>query len=83
MKTVKLRLENWNYIREKIEQENGQDRLLISERRKSTLGFTPRFSTFYNDKTYEKQYLVYLDFHDERFYTMFLLKFSDYLIKLY
>jgi len=70
-KSVKLRPQNWNKISEKLRQDYPLSVLAISWKTKEVLGFSVR-SEFD---------VVHLDFVDEKKKTLFLLKYSDYVIR--
>ena len=75
MKAVKLRQRNWQKIREQLLQEYPKSAIIIRWKMKEVLGFTVRDDNSYN---YGETF-VYLDFFDEKKYTFFCLKFSEYI----
>jgi len=75
MKTIKLRYDNWQRIREQLLQEYPKSAIIIRWKMKEVLGFTTR-----DDNSYRLENSpVYLDFFDEKKYTFFCLKFSEYI----
>jgi hypothetical protein len=79
-KTLTLSHKNWNNLRNKIIEDYGQATVLISWRLRTTLGFTVREHRDYNQDDWEHANTIRLDFWDDQLQTMFLLRYSDYLL---
>jgi hypothetical protein len=69
MKPIKLTEKNWQKIRELLLQEHPKSAIIIRWKMKEVLGFTVR----------DDGRFVHLDFFDEKKYTFFCLKFSEYI----
>ena len=80
MKPIVLSKDQWYALKEKINQDYPPSVRLVREKMKRVLGFTPRlFESFEGGPGYKVE--MHLDFFDEHKRTMFLLKYSDYVIK--
>jgi hypothetical protein len=80
-KTLTLSHKNWNNLRNKIIEDYGQATVLISWRLRTTLGFTVREHRDYIEgAAWDQENTIRLDFWDEQLQTMFLLRYSDYVI---
>lgn len=69
----------WDSLRDRLRRDYPQSVVLIREKMKKVLGFTPREHNYFDaddDAYYEE---VHLDFYDEQKRTMFLLKYSEFL----
>ena len=81
MSTLKLTVEQWRKIRADLQTEHPKTVFMLKEKMKRVLGFTvrehnewiPKLDGGYSDHS------IRLDFYNERKYTMFLLKYSEYL----
>ena len=90
-KSLILSMKSWNTIYQLISKEYPPSVLLIREKMKSVLGFTPRTHEEWIDQEvdlrdirYETKFRitnVHLDFYNEPKRTMFLLKYSEYFEK--
>jgi hypothetical protein len=81
MSTVKLTVEQWKSIRESLHEEHPKSVFMLRDKMKTILGFTVREHTEWIPKLDDgyTDYSIRLDFYNERKYTMFLLKYSEYL----
>jgi hypothetical protein len=89
-KPIILSLEQWAKLHTKLVQDNHSSVMLIRTKMRHVLGFTVRRHTDwidqkvdlkdirYNTKYPEKS--IHLDFYNEPKRTMFLLKYSEYLV---
>ena len=81
MSTLKLTVEQWRKIRADLQTEHPKTVFMLKEKMKRVLGFTvrehnkwiPKLDGGYSDHS------IRLDFYNERKYTMFILKYSEYL----
>ena len=81
MSTLKLTVEQWRKIRADLQTEHPKTVFMLKEKMKRVLGFTvrehnewiPKLDGGYSDHS------IRLDFYNERKYTMFLLKYSEYI----
>jgi hypothetical protein len=81
MSTLKLSVEQWRKIRADLQTEHPKTVFMLKDKMKRVLGFTvrehnewiPKMDGGYSDHS------IRLDFYNERKYTMFLLKYSEYL----
>jgi hypothetical protein len=88
-KSLILSVKSWNTIYQLIAKEYPPSVLLIREKMKSVLGFTPRTHEEWIDQEvdlrdirYETKFRItniHLDFYNEPKRTMFLLKYSEYI----
>lgn len=75
---ITLTKKQWQQIRSRLEQEYSPSHLLIREKCRRVLGFTPRDHKQWKLGEYgrwEVEYVVYLDFYDDATETMFRLKY--------
>jgi hypothetical protein len=79
MRTVKLSQDAWLKIYNDIAQNYPHSVLLIRAKMRSVLGFTSRTHREWDAGVVNLIEQIHLDFFDERKYTMFLLKYSEYL----
>ena len=79
MRTVKLSQDTWLKIYNDIAQNYPHSVLLIRAKMRSVLGFTSRTHREWDAGVVNLIEQIHLDFFDERKYTMFLLKYSEYL----
>jgi len=85
-KTIAMTERQWAKLKDKIVEDYGRTTILISWRLRDTLGFTIREYRDYSPGQAQKEYPfdnwtnIRLDFWDEQLHTMFLLKYSDYLL---
>ena len=77
MSTLRLTPDQWKRIRTDIKSETPQSVLMLREKMKRVLGFTLREHSEWIDGNH--QFTICLDFYSESKYTMFLLKYSEYL----
>jgi hypothetical protein len=81
MSTLKITVSQWQRIREDLHTEHPRTVFMLREKMKRVLGFTvrehnewiPKPDGGYSDHS------ICLDFYNERKYTMFMLKYSEYL----
>jgi DNA-binding SARP family transcriptional activator len=81
MSTLKLSAEQWRKIRAILHTEHPKSVFMLKHKMKSVLGFIVREHNEWVPKMdggYSEQ-SIRLDFYNERKYTMFMLKFSEYL----
>lgn len=77
MSTLRLKPEQWKRIRTEIQVETPKSVFMLRDKMKRVLGFTLReHSEWING---EHQFTICLDFYSENKYTMFLLKYSEFL----
>ena len=79
-KTITLKNQQWEKLKSQIIEDYGRTTVLISWRLRDTLGFTLRQHRDEKETEWKKMYTMRLDFWDEQLHTMFLLKYSDYLL---
>ena len=79
-KTITLKNQQWERLKSQIIEDYGRTTVLISWRLRDTLGFTLRQHRDEKETEWKKMYTMRLDFWDEQLHTMFLLKYSDYLL---
>ena len=78
-KTIAMSERQWAKLKSKSVEDYGQATVLISWRLRDTLGFTVREHRDYaNESGWDNS--IRLDFWDDYLNTMFLLKYSDYLL---
>ena len=81
MKPIILSVDTWRRIRAELQQEHPKTVFMLRSKMRSTLGFTvrehnewvPKLDGGYSNHT------IHLDFYSDHKYTMFILKFSEYL----
>ena len=80
-KTITLKNQQWEKLKSQIIEDYGRTTVMISWRLRDTLGVTVRQHRG-NESVLEwaDVYTMRLDFWDEQLHTMFLLKYSDYLL---
>lgn len=78
---VVLSIEQWTQIREALKEDHKASVFMLRRRMKEVLGFTVREHNEWHPKPDGgySEYSIRLDFYNERKYTMFLLKYSEYL----
>jgi hypothetical protein len=74
MTTLIIEKNQWKLVRDRVENDHGQNFFLISWRVKRELGFTVRTYFFY-DKNKERTSDIRLDFDDPARATYFQLKY--------
>ena len=79
MRTIKLSEANWLKIYNDIARHYPSSVLLVRSRMKSVLGFTTRRYSEWNQWAGMRIEQIHLDFFSEKKYTMFLLKYSEYI----
>lgn len=82
MSTVYLTEKNWNSIRKILEAENPASTMLISWRMRDRLGFTVREHREWVVREGRYRFIeesIVLDFYNESKYTLFLLKFGNFI----
>ena len=87
MSTLKLTVSQWQRIREDLHTEHPKSVFMLKDKMRQVLGFTVREHNEYVYKASEHnpfdtathEHSIRLDFYNERKYTMFLLKYSEYL----
>lgn len=79
-KTITLSNQQWEKLKSQIIEDYGRTTVLISWRLRDTLGFTLRQHRDEKETEWKKMYTMRLDFWDDMLHTMFLLKYSDYLL---
>jgi len=84
-KPIVLDLKQWAKLHTQLAKDNHSSVMLIRSKMKMVLGFTVRRHTKWKmDPDFGHKYsedTIHLDFYNEPKRTMFLLKYSDYLIK--
>ena len=75
MKALKLTFEQWHNLREQLLLDYPKSVILVSYNTKEVLGFTVRKE---QNPTWEVYPKFYLDFFDEKKWSFFLLKYSEY-----
>ena len=81
MKPVVLSVSQWQTIRAELQTEHPRTVFMLRDKMKRVLGFTVREHNEWvikPDGGYG-EHSIHLDFYSERKYTMFILKFSEYL----
>ena len=81
MSTIKISVAVWKQIREDLQTQYPTSVFMLRSKMKQVLGFivrehnewVPKLDGGYN------QHTICLDFYNERKYTMFLLKYSEFL----
>lgn len=79
MSTVKISTRIWKKIRADLQTEHKASVFMLRSRMKDVLGFTVREHNEWING--EHVLSICLDFYNERKYTMFLLKYSEFLNK--
>ena len=79
MKPIIISKDQWYVLKEKINNDYPPSVRLVREKMKRVLGFTPRLHQAEGYPNYKVE--MHLDFFDEQKRTMFLLKYSDYVVK--
>ena len=82
-KPIELSHGQWEQLREQLKQDYQPSVMLIREKMKSKLGFTPREYLEWDKEMgkyggYRKN-CVMLDFYSEKKRTFFIMKYSDYI----
>ena len=77
MKPIRLTPKQWRTIRKIMHDEYPRTVFMLRDKMKRVLGFTVREHSEWIQG--EHQFTVCLDFYNERKYTMFILKYSEYL----
>ncbi len=80
MKPLIYTKKEWNEILENIKRDHPPSIYMIREKMRRKLGFTTREHTAWEPGMIRYKTLIHLDFYDEKFKTMFLLKYHT---KLY
>jgi hypothetical protein len=81
MKPIILSVDTWRRIRAELQQEHPKTVFMLRSKMRKVLGFTVREHNEWiikPDGGYG-EHSIHLDFYSERKYTMFILKFSEYL----
>lgn len=81
MPTLKLTTDQWQRIRTDLHTEHPKSVFMLTHKMRLVLGFTARNHSEWIPKPdggYSEQ-SIRLDFYNERKYTMFILKYSEYL----
>jgi hypothetical protein len=79
--TLKLTVRQWQQIREDLHTEHPKSVFMLKDKMRRVLGFTVREHNEWvikPDGGYG-DHSIRLDFYNERKYTMFMLKYSEYL----
>lgn len=81
MKPVVLSVNQWQTIRAELQTEHPRTVFMLRDKMKRILGFTVREHNEWVPKLDGgySEHSIRLDFYSERKYTMFLLKFSEYM----
>ena len=81
MKPVVLSVSQWIRIKEELHTEYPRTVFMLRDKMKRVLGFTVREHNEWVAKLDGgySEFSIRLDFYSERKYTMFLLKFSEYM----
>ena len=81
MPTLKITVNQWQRIREDLHTEHPKSVFMLKGKMRTVLGFSVREHNEWiikPDGGYG-EHSIRLDFYNERKYTMFLLKYSEYL----
>jgi hypothetical protein len=81
MPTLKLTVDQWRKIRTDLHTEHPKSMFMFKDKMRKVLGFTVREHNEWITKPDggHSEYSIRLDFYNERKYTMFLLKYSEYI----
>ena len=79
VKTVKLSQANWLKIYNDIAKNYPPSVLLVRSKMRKVLGFTSRTHSEWDAGVVNRIEQIHLDFFSENKYTMFILKYSEYL----
>ena len=79
MRTIKLSQASWLNIYNDIAQNYPHSVLIIRTKMRRVLGFTARTHSEWSAWAGMRIEQIHLDFFDERKYTMFILKYSEYI----
>jgi hypothetical protein len=79
LKTVKLSQASWLAIYNDIAKHHPHSVLLIRSKMRRVLGFTSRTHSEWDAGVVNRIEQINLDFFSENKYTMFILKYSEYL----
>jgi hypothetical protein len=79
MKPIILTYDKWMALKNDLADKNPPSVMIIRDAMKSKLGFTFRHHKQWEGGMVHFNEQVHLDFYDEKKYTMFLLKYSEYL----
>jgi len=74
MSTLTLTVRQWKTIRALLQEDHPTTVFMLKAKMKEVLGFTVREHNDWQDGM-----SIRLDFYNERKYTMFMLKYSEYL----
>lgn len=84
-KPIELSHQQWKRLLERLKQDYPPSVLLIREKGKTKLGFTPREYKDWDDNIGKyggwRKNCVMLDFYSEKKRTWFMVKYSDYIQK--
>lgn len=78
MKQIVYTLAEWDDILKKIKQDNPPSVWMIRDTMKRKLGFTPREHKQWDPGMAHYRILIHLDFYDERYRSLFLLRYGSY-----
>jgi hypothetical protein len=79
VKTVKLSQANWLKIYNDIAKNYPPSVLLVRSKMRKVLGFTSRTHSEWDAGVVNRIEQIHLDFFSETKYTMFILKYSEYI----
>ena len=79
MRTIKLSNSQWNTILKDLHSTYPKSVFMIRERMRAKLGFTTRTHREWDAGVVNRIEQIHLDFFSENKYTMFILKYSEYL----
>ena len=79
MRTIKLSQANWLAIYNDIARNYPHSVLLVRSKMRKVLGFTSRTHSEWDIGVINRIDQIHLDFFSETKYTMFILKYSEYL----
>jgi hypothetical protein len=81
MSTLKITVNQWQRIRADLNTEHPKSVFMLRDKMRKVLGFTVREHTEWMPKPDGgySEHSIRLDFYNERKYTMFLLKYSEYI----
>lgn len=81
MPTLKLTIDQWQQIRTDLHTEHPKSVFMLKNKMRAVLGFTVREHNEWVPKMDGgfSNHSIRLDFYNERKYTMFILKYSEYL----
>ena len=80
IKSIPISLGVWAKLHTQLARDNPPSVILIREKMREVLGFTARNHHLWEPGMVNKNEYIILDFFDEKKKTMFLLKYSNFII---